>query len=388
MPSRRGVVSGCVLGVASGWNFGDVGAIASRLADEFDTSLVMVGLFTTALLVTHTLVQVPGGRASDRFGPERAGAAGLLLIAAGNAVALAAPAPALMLLGRAVMGLGTGLAFIAGSALVRVSGGSPFAQGVFGGLGLGAGGVALATVPAAADAVGWRAGLWISLALALGAIGVLAPGLRGGGAGTTAAVTASAGGGERLAPARAELGRLAVLYSASYGLSLVCGNWVVELLQRQSDLSDSAAGTVGSLTLLLVVVTRPLGGWILRTHPAVARAAVAASVAGGGLGTAALAAAGPTWLAVAGAVLVGVGAGIPFAAAFTGAAVVRPDAPAAAVATVNATANAVALVGTPLVGLSFSLSGGGRMGFAVLAALWAAALVLLPGRAVFASGRS
>jgi MFS family permease len=384
VPSRHGVVSGCLLGVTSGWNFGVVGAIASRLGRDFDTSLVMVGLFTTALLVTHTLVQVPGGRASDRFGPVRAGAAGLLLIAAGDALALLAPEPALMLLGRAVTGLGTGLAFIAGSALVRVSGGSPFAQGVFGGLGLGAGGLALATVPAAADALGWRAGFWLSMALALAGLAVLVGGAHGTRPAAAPAV-APAGAGRRPPQARAQLGRLAVLYSASYGLSLVCGNWVVELLQRHGDLGESAAGTVGSLTLLLVVVTRPLGGWILRARRGGARAAVAASIAAGAVGTAALAAATPTWVAVTGAVLVGVGAGIPFSAAFTGAAVVRPEAPAAAMGAVNATANAVALVGTPLVGLSFSLSGGGRAGFAVLAALWLAALALLPGRAVFAA---
>src|SRR3954465_7449952 len=139
MRSRRGVVLGCLLGVASGWNFGDVGAIASRLAHDFDTSLVVVGLFTTPPCLTRTLVRVPGGRGSDRFGAARAGAVGLLLIAAGDALALTAAAPAPMPARRAVMGFGTGLAFIAGTALVRVSGGSPFAQGLFGGLGLGAG---------------------------------------------------------------------------------------------------------------------------------------------------------------------------------------------------------------------------------------------------------
>jgi len=172
--------------------------------------------------------------------------------------------------------------------------------------------------------------------------------------------------------------RLAVLYAASYGLGVVLANWVVELLQRHSSLSDGLAAAVGALTLVLVVVSQPLGGLILAAHPQRARGAVAASIVAGTVGTLALVAADPVWLAVLGALLVGLGAGVPFSPAFTGAAVTRPDAPAAAVGFVNTAANLVVLVGTPLLGLSFSLPGEGRLGFAALAVLWLAALALLP----------
>jgi hypothetical protein len=45
---------------------------------------------------------------------------------------------------------------------------------------------------------------------------------------------------------------------------------------------------------------------------------------------------------------------------------------------VNMTAAVTILVGTPLVGLSFSLPGDGRLGFAVVAALWACAALCVP----------
>jgi hypothetical protein len=45
---------------------------------------------------------------------------------------------------------------------------------------------------------------------------------------------------------------------------------------------------------------------------------------------------------------------------------------------VNGSASAVILIGTPLLGLSFGLPGDGRAGFCVVAALWLAALVMLP----------
>jgi hypothetical protein len=45
------------------------------------------------------------------------------------------------------------------------------------------------------------------------------------------------------------------------------------------------------------------------------------------------------------------------------------------------------LVGTPLVGLSFSLPGDGRLGFAVVAALWALAALCAPRGGVTARPR-
>jgi MFS family permease len=367
----RGVVAGCALGATSGWNFGNLGGIASELAGAYGVGLATIGLLTTAMVMTHLAIQIPGGKASDRFGPARAGAMAMLVITAGNALALAGPEAGLAVAARAIVGVGTGLAFISGSALVRESGGGPIAQGVFGGVALAPGGLALAIVPALEEALGWRAPYWTALALGLAVLVAVIALTRGVGV-RPMGLTPSAN--RRGVVKDPGLYRFAVLYSASYGIGLVLANWVVELLQRHSTLGDGAAAAVGALTLALVVVSRPLGGWILDAHPELTRQALAVSIVGGAAGTVALIAADPAWLAVLGALVVGIAAGIPFSPAFTGAAAARPDAPAAAVGLVNTAANLVVLVGTPLVGLTFSLSGEGRLGFAVLALLWLAAL--------------
>jgi hypothetical protein len=83
--------------------------------------------------------------------------------------------------------------------------------------------------------------------------------------------------------------------------------------------------------------------------------------------------------AVAAASAVGLGAGIAFAPVVTGTMHLRPDAPGAAVGAVNMWGNLIVLAATPLVGLAFSAPGGGRIAFFVIAALWAAALLSLPG---------
>ena len=381
MRARQGVIAGCALGATSGWNFGNIGGIASELSGAYHVGLATIGLLTSAMVITHLAIQIPGGRGSDRFGPARVGVAALLVLSAGNLVALVAPEAAVAIPARAIVGVGTGLAFISGSALVRESGGSAVAQGVFGGVSLAPGGLALAVVPQLEHAYGWRTPYWTALAIALAVLVLLLV--------TRMAeqppARAAAGGRSRGVVADRGLYRLAVLYAASYGLGTVLASWVVELLQVHSTMGDGMAAAVGALTLALVVVSRPLGGWILTRRPQHTRQALAASIIAGAAGTLALVAAEPAWLAALGALLVGLGAGIPFSPAFTGAAVSRPDSPAAAVGLVNTAANLVVLVGTPLVGLSFSLAGEGRLGFAVLAGLWLVALALLPSRDALAA---
>jgi hypothetical protein len=64
--------------------------------------------------------------------------------------------------------------------------------------------------------------------------------------------------------------------------------------------------------------------------------------------------------------------------AFTGAAKARPDAPGAAVGYINAWASLVIVAGSPLVGLTFSLPGDGRIGFIALGILAALASLATP----------
>jgi NNP family nitrate/nitrite transporter-like MFS transporter len=374
---RLAVAGGCAAGLASGWNVADIGAVATQLATSYGVGLATVGLFTTALFITHWLLQVPAGRASDLYGERRVALLGLAIIACFNALALIGPYPELAIVARTLAGIGTGLCFVSGSAYVRVQGGSPFAQGLFGGVGLAGGGLALAIVPPVEDAIGWRAPWVTAIVVALAGLVVLAAGPADVARSRTERPATTPAGVMR----ERRLYRLAVLYAASLGLSIVAGNWVVTLLHRHGGLSKSTAGLVGALTLVLGVATRPLGGWILHERPRWVRAAVTGSLVAGALGTLALAVSRPLGVAVVGAALIGLAAGIPFAPSFTGAALTRPDAPGAAVGFVNGAAAFVTLVGTPLIGLTFSIPGDGRLGFAILACCWVVALLLVPSSA-------
>jgi MFS family permease len=379
----RAAAGGVLLGLATGWNFTNVGAVANALGGDYGTALAVVGVFTTVFWLTHMAMQLPGGKYSDRFGPQPVALVALGLMLAGNAVALAAATPALAILGRGVVGLGTGLGFLAGSDYMRLSGGGALAQGIFGGSAMAGGGIALATVPSLYDGLDWRAPYWSALALATVALLVLA-----------AAPRRRSPGLQRAAARLPELARdprllrISAVHMASLGLYAAVFAWIVTLLERAGGYSNTVAGAATAAALITGIVGRPLGGWLVRRRPGRSRAVMAASLVGGTVGTLLLLPAGPLPLVVLATSLIGFSAGIGFAPVFGEAARLRPDAPGAAVGWVNTLGNTVAVAATPLLGLAFSLPGDGRIGFALVAALWAAPLLVLVSRSPEAAPRA
>jgi len=360
----RATAGGLAVGGAAGWNLAALGPVATRESHAYGVGLTTIGLFVTVQFLLHMAMQIPGGRAADRWGARRSTALGLFVLVVGNAVALPAPTPALGFLGRAIVGIGTGLAFIGGSDYVRAHGGSPTLQGAYGGASVLGPGVALAVIPGLAQWTGFRAPYYSTIAVVLLC-------------GTVLALAPDAPRTVRHADERLDwsflrdtrLYRLAAIHAFSFGFSVIVGNWIVTLLERHGQ-SKEAAAAVGSLTLLLGFFTRIAGGAMLRR--AHARQLVAASLLLGGASAVVLALPLPLAGYVAAATVLGLAAGVPFARAFTGAAAARPDAPGAAVGFVNAWAALTIVAGTPLVGLTFSLPGNGRIGFVavgVLAAL-------------------
>ena len=349
----RAALGGFALAFTPGWNVANVGAVAEQASRDYGVGLAVIGLFTTGLFVTHAAMQVPMGRLSDRLGARVVGGTGLAVVALASAAALTWRDAWFAIAMRVIAGVGTAAAFVAGAEYIRATIGSPVAQGMYGAVSMAGGGLALALVPLWGS---WRAPF--ATAAIVAATGVV--------------LVALAPREEvRVHVARAlptvldrRLLPLAAMHAASFGLSVVIGNWVVTLLHRAGGTSAQVAGLVGGLVLFLGVISRPLGGRLL-DRPGVIRASFVVS----GAGIALLAIAKPLPLAIAAAAVVGLAAGIPFAPAFAGAQRLRPDAPGAAVGLVNMLAAVTILVGTPLLGLTFSLPGDGRVGFLIVAGL-------------------
>ena len=372
----RPLVAGCLIGVAISWNIANVGPVATLLARTYGTTLTVIGLFTTVLFFAELAVMVPGGRAIDRYGAKRVGLVAIALSLIANAALMlpTSPVPALAL--RGVAGLGVGLGFLSGA--IYAQGGTGQAQalagGIYGGVSLGTGGLALAVVPQLVGPLGWRAPYASAAVVAALTFPLVAAG----------PPTPGHGGrtrGPRLASLMADpqLARLGVVSTVSFGISVILGAWVVTLLERHDGLHAGPAGAIGSLILLLGIVGRPAGGIFVRAHPHLARPMLAASFLAGTLGIVVLFLAPGTALDAAAAALIGVAAGLPFGVTLAGATRARPEAPGAAVGAMNIYPVLAIVCGAPLVGLTFSLTGRGRIGFAVLAAMWSGALLVLKG---------
>jgi MFS family permease len=369
----RAVVAGCAVSIAGGWNLANTGPVAETLAEAYSASLVTIGAFTTALFLCHASTQIPGGRLVDRLGPRRPALISVALLVGANVVAMAAPVAWLGLAARAVAGVGTALTFVAGTDFVRRFGGSTFEQGLFGGVGVGAAGVALPAVPALADVVGWRAPFLSAAILALLVLPFVLAGPR----------TPRPSPAERLAdrprvPRDRNLYRFGLMHAAGLGFAVVIGNWVVPLLTRHDVGPLWVAGLIGSLVLTMGAIGRPLGGWIARRTPRYTRAMLIASMLLGGGCTALVALGPPVPVLVAAAALIGLAGGIPFGPALYGAGRAFPQSAGAAAGVVNTFAGSLILVGTPLMALTFTLPGEGRLGFYLAAAIWAAVALLVP----------
>jgi len=364
------VAGALAVGLAAGWNIANTGAAAGTLSSAYGVSLPTIGLLTTALFLTHFGSQVPGGILIDRFGPRPVGFAALSVIAVGNAIALAFASFPLAVVARLIIGLGTGTGFVAGSDWVRAARRSSVGQGLYGGFSVAGGGLAVLMVPLLEPALGWRSAYVAALGVSLVPLVGLTRSAE------LAAHFPNAYPFRRVVHER-PLYLLAALHTASFGLSVIASNWVVSLLTRRG-VSHGVAGLVGSLLLLGGLATRPLAGVVVRRRPHLERPLLSFSMIGGGAGIAVLATPAPIPVLTFAACLAGLAAGVPFASVFTGAQRIQPASPAAAIGLVNAVATFTILAGTPLVGLSFLLPGDGRIGFAVLAALWCSAACAVP----------
>jgi predicted MFS family arabinose efflux permease len=379
--SWRILVAGCLAGGATGWSLTVAGAGASALQAAYGIDLVVVGLFSTAMAVPYALLQLPGGSLVDRWGARTAGLLGLGLLVVAYLAALIAPDPALAMAARAVVGMGGALCFAAGADLARSSGTGPTGVGIFGGVAIGTGGAAVLVVPMLEGLLGWRSA-WATAAaaglVALVAVTVV-PRARSTAARPRAAV-------ERRASVLrdGELHRLALVHAMTLGMSVVLSNWVAIVLVRAWGLGSGTAAALGSLILLLAVVSRPLGGQLARRFPHRERLMVVIALVGSAAATAALAWPSSVVVAAVAVCMLGLAPGLPFAAVLAGAQQRRADRPAAAVGLLNGQANVTVLVGAPLLGAAIQGSQT-TVGLLVAAAVWLLPLMVLP---VSLGGRS
>lgn len=380
---RYAITAGLAMSVAVGWSYSNVSAVAPELADDYGVSVSAIGLLTTVVLIVHTVMQLPTGRALDRLGPRRVAAAGLAVLTISNLVTVFIGTFWAALGARTLLGVGTALVYLGGLDLIRRLGAAAVLSSAFGALNGASLGLALLIIPQLDPWLSWRGPYLTSLVLV--AVGILAlafapePRLRtGAAAAATPAPVAAKPTPSMVLLRDRRLLRLSAMNLASAGFPPIVSAWVVTLLVEAGGFSTAKAGAVGSLSLLGMIVSRPIAGWIVHRRPRyVVPGLIASSLLGAG-GTVMLAFVGPLWLAILGSAFVGFGTGVPWTYVFQQAPLVRPEASGAALAVVNMTPLVIAITGIPLIGLTFDMPGDGRIGFLALAGVWMLLLLVRP----------
>jgi MFS family permease len=359
---RIAVICGCIVAFAYSANYTNHAPLAPALMREFGFNQALAGFLTTGIFATHAGMQIPGGHLVDRLGSKRVLLFALAWVAVGNIGMAFAGAYWQLLLCKIFTGMGTGVCFVGGARYVHNAAAGPglhTAQGFFGGsIQLGAGFVILA-VPRLYLLAGWRATFLVSAGMALTAAIIWLT------AAPTVAATSSAPGRFSEMLLAPQLWLLGLMQMATFSISLVVGSWVVVMLTKVLHVPATRAGLIGSLVLLLGIVSRPLGG-ALRRHMGI-RPLFVGSLMMIALGCFVFVfpsiSFGPALLAV---ILIGIGCGLPYAGMFSRAGALFPGRTGAAMGLVNMVGIVMILAGAPLVGHLADLTGTFRASFVAL----------------------
>ncbi|MDQ2911656.1 MAG: MFS transporter [Chloroflexota bacterium] len=336
--------------IAFGFTYSDQAALLPLLNAELGLTDVQAGLLSTALFVAYLAATLFTTGLPDRVGPKPVIAAGLAAAAIGTATFAIGTSFSVLLLAKAIQGFGSALAFVASTRFI--SGLYREAQPHFG-LGLYGGGfplgsaLALLSTPTIAGGLGGWRGSFAAEAAGLVAILVMwlvfAP-----------LVPAVRRVGSMIDALRcANCWLLSLQHAAGFGMAIAAGSWITVYLLREFALPLALSGILGSLLLLLAFLTRPLGGLLVTRRllgtKEVMRAGDLAVVAGVAL----LAIPGrPLPAALAGAIVLGVGVGLPYASVFNTAAASLPFAPGAAQGLAAIGGTAGVMIGAPVMGFA------------------------------------
>ena len=369
--NRRALLTACAVGFAFSANYTNHAPMLSVLRETFGLSQGRSGLLTTAIFFTHALMQVPGGRLADRFGALRVMILALAWVAIANTALGFSVTFVQLLLLKALAGLGTGACFAAGARYTVASfrgRALHFAQGFYGGSVLLGSGFIIFVVPQMLDVFGWRGAF-----LGCAAISVTAC-LYCVWAAPRPETGISAPARFRAMLSQPELWLLGLVQMATFGLMIVVGTWITALLRDALGMPLKAAGTLGSLVLLLGILSRPLGGWL--AYRVSLRRLVILALLLNAAGCAALAVSHSTWLTLLAIAALAMGCGVPYAGCFNRAAALFPGRAGAAMGLVNMIGIVMILGGAPATGWLTDATGSFRSSFLALAAF--ALLATLP----------
>jgi MFS family permease len=242
------------------------------LMRDFALGAALLGSLSAAYFYAYAAVQIPVGILLDRFGPRPLLLGATLLAAAGSAVFATAQDFGTAALGRALIGVGVGVAYIGTLQLAvwwfpprrfPLVAGLTLAAGLLGGI------AAQAPLAALIEAVGWRATMVAAALAALGLAGAMAVWVRNRPPDRANPRPAPAAAPGRLVhDLRALLGSgqiwLLAAFAGGMGAPILAlaGLWAVPFLTQTHGLSRAEAAAAVSILLAAWALGGPAAGWL------------------------------------------------------------------------------------------------------------------------------
>ena len=350
---RTALWCACLAGFAFSANYTNHAPLRDWLLKSFDSpdapfTKAMFGFLTTAVFLTHAIMQIPGGLLADKFGPRIVLAVALIIVCIGNFGIAFSESYYHLLFWKLFVGFGTGACVISGARYIYQSIPSQklfLYQGYYGASILLGSGFVIFTVPQIAGLFkGWPPAFFATATVAVMVLIAwlfFAPKPLAKEHPQSSLLKMLAHG---------QLWLLGLVQMASFGLVIVIGSWITTMLKENFSFTNKLLiSFIASLVLLLGIFTRPLGGRLV-TQIGV-RKLLIISLLLNVTGCFMLAAFTHFLVAdIIAIVLLGVGCGFPYAALFNRAGSIFPGRAGAAMGLVNVLGIVFILAGAPLVG--------------------------------------
>ena len=339
----------CLTSIVVAVHYTNYGPLIPIMRTSLNIDSGQAGLLSTLLFLGLAVAYIPAGILSDRFGSRPVLLVSSILFTLGGILLPLFPNFLWILACRAIVGLGSGAAFVAGARVASNLGKHSFlGQGLYGGSVQIGSGLGLLVTPLLLAWFGWR-GAFLCWGL-LGIASILAWLFINDGEEAHRPVPADVGAGVR-SPSVWTLG---LSHMGTFGLGNAIAAWIAIYLAHQYGISLGLAATLGSLALLTGMFFRPLGGILLAKRIIGAIPLLRIGTILGSLGVALLSI--PLRfppLAVAGMALIAIGATIPYTSVFNEAAHLRGVGKGVAQGLVSVISVPTVLLGPPLIGFLF-----------------------------------
>lgn len=343
----------CLAGFAFSANYTNHAPLKEWLMNSFDSpefplTKAMFGFLTTAIFLTHAIMQIPGGHLADKFGPKKVLCFALTIVCIGNFGISFSDTYNQLLFWKFFVGFGTGVSFVSGARYIYQS--IPLEklfiyQGYYGASVLLGSGFVIFAVPQIARIFDhWSPAFISTSAVAFITLLVLlffAPKPFAKEHPHSSLLTMLSNG---------QLYLLGLVQMASFGLVIVIGSWITEMLKENFEFENKLfIPFIASLVLLLGIFTRPWGGKLVSQIGV--RKLLIISLLLNATGCFILAYFTPfLYIDIIAIVLLGIGCGLPYAGLFNRAANLFPGRAGAAMGLVNMLGIVFILAAAPLVG--------------------------------------